>query len=117
MTDQFLNNAIEWLKTQSASYNTAMIYSSDHGESLGENNLYLHGMPYLFAPMEQKHVPFFFWFSPDFEQENGINRECLNAQTDTEYSHDNLFHTTLGLLNVSTSLYKPELDMTSECRK
>jgi lipid A ethanolaminephosphotransferase len=117
MTDQFLNNTIEWLKTQNATYNTAMIYLSDHGESLGENNLYLHGMPYLFAPIEQKHVPFFFWFSPSFEQESGINRQCLNAQTDTEYSHDNLFHTTLGLLNVSTSLYKPELDMIGRCRQ
>ncbi|GGY64010.1 phosphoethanolamine transferase [Cellvibrio zantedeschiae] len=117
MTDQFLNNTIEWLKTQSTNYNTAMIYLSDHGESLGENNLYLHGMPYLIAPNEQKHVPFFFWFSRGFEQENSINRQCLSDQTNTEYSHDNLFHTTLGLLNVDTGLYKPELDMTSQCRK
>lgn len=116
MTDQFLNNTIEWLKTQSTNYNTAMIYLSDHGESLGENKLYLHGMPYLFAPVEQKHVPFFFWFSPNFERDSGINRQCLTAQTDTEYSHDNLFHTMLGLLNVSTSLYKPELDMVGTCR-
>lgn len=116
MTDQFLNNTIEWLKTQSTSYNTAMVYLSDHGESLGENNLYLHGMPYLFAPTEQKHIPFFFWFSPGFEQDNDINRQCLMQRIDTEYSQDNLFHTTLGLLNVSTSLYKPELDMTVQCK-
>jgi len=117
MTDQFLNNTIEWLKLQSHSYNTAMIYLSDHGESLGENNLYLHGMPYMFAPEEQKHIPFFFWFSPAFEKESGINRDCLNNQTDNKYSHDNLFHTTLGLLNVSTGLYRPDLDMVSECRQ
>jgi lipid A ethanolaminephosphotransferase len=117
MTDQFLNSTIEWLKTQSNDYNTALIYLSDHGESLGEKNLYLHGMPYLFAPDEQKHVPFFFWFSPNFEQENGINRQCLTAKIDADYSHDNLFHTTLGLLNVSTSLYKPELDMVGACRQ
>jgi lipid A ethanolaminephosphotransferase len=117
MTDLFLNNTIEWLKTQSKDYNTALIYLSDHGESLGEKNLYLHGMPYLIAPDEQKHIPFFFWFSPNFEQENGIKRECLSAQTNSEYSHDNLFHTTLGLLNVSTSLYNPELDMVGACRQ
>lgn len=117
MTDLFLNNTIEWLKTKSESYNTAMIYLSDHGESLGENNLYLHGMPYMLAPVEQKHVPFFFWFSPGFEQNSGIQRQCLNAQTETEYSHDNLFHTTIGLLNVDTSLYKPDLDMTAKCRQ
>jgi lipid A ethanolaminephosphotransferase len=117
MTDQFLNNTIEWLKTQSSAYNTALIYISDHGESLGEKKLYLHGMPYLFAPTEQKHVPFFMWFSPNFEQENGINRQCLNSKVDTDYSHDNLFHTTLGLLNVSTSLYNQELDMVGQCRQ
>lgn len=116
MTDLFLNNTIEWLKTKSDSYNTAMIYLSDHGESLGENNLYLHGMPYLIAPIEQKHVPFFFWFSPGFEQDSAINRQCLHESTTSEYSHDNLFHTTLGLLNVNTSLYKSDMDMTARCR-
>lgn len=116
MTDYFLNNTIEWLKAQSNNYNTAMIYLSDHGESLGENNLYLHGMPYLFAPKEQKHVPFFFWFSQNFEQDSKLNRLCLTALTDTEYSHDNLFHTILGLLNVNTSLYVNKLDMTAQCR-
>lgn len=117
MTDFFLNETIEWLKSKQSEYNTALVYLSDHGESLGENNLYLHGMPYLIAPKEQKHVPMFFWFSPNFEHENEINRECLSAQTANEYSHDNLFHTMLGLLNVSTTLYKPELDMTAQCRK
>ncbi len=116
MTDLFLNNTIEWLKSQSTTYNTALIYLSDHGESLGEKSLYLHGMPYLIAPIEQKHVPFFFWFSNGFEQESGIDRECLRGQADTKYSHDNLFHTTLGLMNVETSLYKPDLDMVTRCR-
>jgi lipid A ethanolaminephosphotransferase len=115
-TDDFLNNTIEWLKQQSEQYNTALLYVSDHGESLGEKNLYLHGMPYLVAPKEQKHVPMFFWLSPGFEQDNKINRSCLQAQTGSEYSHDNLFHTVLSLLNINTSLYKPELDMLLGCR-
>lgn len=115
-TDYFLNSTIEWLKQQSDSYNTALLYVSDHGESLGEKSLYLHGMPYLIAPKEQKHVPMFFWLSPGFEQDNKINRSCLQAQTGSEYSHDNLFHTMLGMLNISTSLYKPELDMLLGCR-
>lgn len=42
----------------------ARVYVSDHGESLGENNLYLHGLPYRFAPDVQKHVPWISWFSP-----------------------------------------------------
>lgn len=116
-TDFFLNSTIEWLKTQNAFYNTALIYLSDHGESLGEKNLYLHGMPYVIAPDEQKHIPFFFWFSDGFAQDNKINSECLRALTSNEYSQDNLFHTTLGLLNIDTSLYKPELDMVKSCRE
>jgi lipid A ethanolaminephosphotransferase len=115
-TDYFLNGAIEWLKTKSDQYNTAMVYLSDHGESLGEKNLYLHGMPYLLAPKEQKHVPFFMWFSPGFEQDNHISRSCLLARGAWEYSHDNLFHTTLSLLNINTSLYRPELDLLQGCR-
>lgn len=116
-TDHFLNNTIEWLKNKNSTHNTAMLYLSDHGESLGEKNLYLHGMPYVIAPKEQKHIPFFFWFSDDFAHENKIDRECLLNKTKEEYSHDNLFHTTLGLLNVHTALYRPELDMLSSCYK
>ena len=115
-TDGFLNNTINWLKSQSANYNTAMIYLSDHGESLGEKGLYLHGMPYVFAPQEQKHVPFFFWFSPEFEATFQIKRDCLTEKSTKEFSHDNLFHTTLGLLGVETSLYNKELDITNGCR-
>jgi lipid A ethanolaminephosphotransferase len=116
-TDYFLNNTIEWLKKQSDTYNTALIYLSDHGESLGEKNLYLHGMPYLLAPQEQKHIPFFFWFSENFASEAKINSACLHGLTNREYSQDNLFHTTLGLLNVKTSLYNAQLDMVNECRQ
>lgn len=115
-TDYFLNSTIEWLKTQSEAYHTALIYLSDHGESLGEKNLYLHGMPYMLAPKEQKHIPFFFWFSEGFEHDSHINRNCLMSLTSQEYSQDNLFHTTLGLLNVATTLYNPALDMVKQCR-
>lgn len=115
-TDLFLNNTIEWLKSQSADYNTALVYLSDHGESLGEKGLYLHGMPYVFAPKEQKHVPFFFWFSPEFESAYNINKGCLIETSKNEYSQDNLFHTVLGLLGVETSLYSRQLDITANCR-
>ena len=115
-TDEFLNSTIEWLKQQSADYDTALIYLSDHGESLGEKSLYLHGMPYLIAPEEQKYIPFFFWFSEGFVQADKISRECLTANTHNNYSQDNLFHTVLGLLNLDTSVYKAELDMVKACR-
>ena len=115
-TDQFLAKTIEWLRTNETNYNTAMIYFSDHGESLGENGLYLHGMPYVLAPEAQKHVPMFMWFSTGFEQAQAIDRTCLQQRTGDEFTHDNLFHTLLGLTQVSTKVYDPTLDMLQGCR-
>jgi lipid A ethanolaminephosphotransferase len=115
-TDYFLNSTIEWLKTQTTKYNTALIYLSDHGESLGENGLYLHGMPYAIAPAEQKHVPFFFWLSDGFSQANAIDSQCLKNTGDQSFSQDNLFHTVLGLLNIQTHVYNSKLDMLKPCR-
>lgn len=115
-TDQFLAKTIEWLKQHESIYQTALVYLSDHGESLGENGIYLHGMPYMIAPDEQKHVPFFFWFSTGFEQDNRINHQCLVDASAQKYSQDNLFHTLLGLMNVETEVYRPDLDMVRGCR-
>ncbi len=116
-TDSFLNNAIEWLKTKSADYNTSLLYLSDHGESLGENHIYLHGMPYAMAPLAQKHIPLFLWFSEDYADANAIDRQCLRDQNAQDYSHDNLFHTVIGMLNIETSVYNPELDIVKPCKQ
>ncbi len=115
-TDYFLNSAIEWLKTKSSQYNTSLLYLSDHGESLGESGLYLHGMPYALAPKEQKQVPLFLWLSDDYAKANAINTECLKQNNTLAYSHDNLFHTVLGMLNIQTQIYNPNLDIVKPCR-
>lgn len=114
-TDYFLNHVIEWLKEQQETHNTVMVYVSDHGESLGENNLYLHGMPYAIAPKTQKHVPFIFWASRNFYRDRGLNKECLNNLKSHEFSHDNIFHSFLGLLDIETKYYQPELNIFSNC--
>jgi len=95
---------------------TAMIYVSDHGESLGENGLYLHGLPYSIAPSTQTHVPMIAWLSPGFSAAEGVNRRCLQAKAGDPLSHDNLFHSVLGLLDVHTSVYKTERDFFDDCR-
>jgi lipid A ethanolaminephosphotransferase len=92
-----------------------MIYVADHGESLGENNIYLHGLPYVIAPDVQKKVPWINWLSNDFLQRNGINSECLKAKKSSRLSHDNYFHSVLGLLDIQTAVYKPELDVYASC--
>lgn len=116
-TDYFLNQTIEWLKRNSEDYSTALIYLSDHGESLGENHLYLHGMPYSIAPKEQKQVPFFMWLSAEYKSANHIDQQCLAHLTGNDYSHDNLFHTVLGMLNVQTQVYAADLDIVRVCKK
>jgi lipid A ethanolaminephosphotransferase len=90
-----------------------MFYMSDHGESLGENNLYLHGLPYAFAPREQKHVPMVMWLPP---AATSSKPDCLTAQLNTRFSHDNLSHTVLGLMGVQTEVYRPALDVSAPCR-
>jgi lipid A ethanolaminephosphotransferase len=114
-TDHFLAAAIGWLKTQQDTSTPAMMYVADHGESLGENNIYLHGMPYNIAPDVQKHVPWITWLSPAYEQRNHIATGCLQQRAQTRLSHDNYFHSVLGLLGVQTSVYKPELDLFLPC--
>ena len=116
-TDHVLAQAIGWLKTQSATHDTAMVYLSDHGESLGENGLYLHGLPYAVAPDVQKQVPWITWLSPGFAQRQGLQTECLKARADQAISHDHLFHSMLGLLAVQTAVYKPPLDAYAACRQ
>ena len=114
-TDHLLGASIAWLKAQEPHNAPAMLYLADHGESLGENNIYLHGMPYSVAPDVQKHVPWITWLSPDFEQRSHITTACLKQQLDAPISHDNYFHSVLGLMNVQTSVYQPALDMYAHC--
>lgn len=114
-TDHVLSTLIEWLKERSAQSPTGLLYVSDHGESLGENSLYLHGMPYAIAPRVQTHVPMITWWSARFQEVRGIRQACLKQDLDRPLSHDHLFHSVLGLMRVQTQAYKPELDLFRRC--
>ncbi|MEO0028442.1 MAG: Phosphoethanolamine transferase EptA [Pseudomonadota bacterium] len=115
-TDHFLGQAIQWLKKSEATHASAMLYVSDHGESLGENNLYLHGLPYRIAPEVQKRVPWITWWSPRFEKQAGLSRTCVKNKAQDALSHDNYFHTLLGMAGVSTEVYQAKLDVHADCR-
>jgi hypothetical protein len=99
-TDHFLAQTIDWLKTQQSQFETGMFYMSDHGESLGELGVYLHGMPYAMAPDDQKHVPMIAWLGT-LGARTGLNQACLSKTLDQPLSHDNLFHTVMGLMDVT----------------
>jgi lipid A ethanolaminephosphotransferase len=115
-TDRFLGQTIDWLKAQSGQYDPALLYVSDHGESLGEYGLFLHGVPYSFAPEAQKHVPMVTWFGEGMSERRKLSRPCMEAGLDAPLTHDNLYHTVLGLMDVSSSTYKPALDALASCR-
>jgi lipid A ethanolaminephosphotransferase len=112
-TDHFIAKTVKWLQGQSRP--TALMYLSDHGESLGEKGLYLHGMPYSLAPKEQTHVPMLVWLSKPLQKERQWGMNCLQSQSAKALSHDHLFHSLLGLAQVSTQLSKPELNLFSAC--
>ncbi|MCE3264525.1 MAG: phosphoethanolamine transferase [Pseudoduganella sp.] len=112
-TDHFLGKTIALLKE--AGIPASMFYFSDHGESLGEKSMYLHGAPYMFSPEEQRKVPMMLWMSDSFSQRFHIDRNCLAARSGQPFSHDNVFHSTLGMLNVSTAVRNPKLDLFQPC--
>ena len=114
-TDHVLARAVKFLATQADRRDTGLIYLSDHGESLGENGLYLHGVPYAIAPPQQSRVPMLWWLSPGLAERAGIDRACLAAQAARPWTHDSLFHTTLGLLDVQTAVYERALDISAPC--
>jgi lipid A ethanolaminephosphotransferase len=114
-TDHVLAQAIGFLRKQTA-YDTALIYVSDHGESLGEKGLFLHGVPYAIAPQEQTRVPMVMWFSPGFASDSGLDLDCLRRRASQPASHDNLFPSVLGLLRVRTEVYRPADDLFAACR-
>ncbi|MBC2883803.1 phosphoethanolamine transferase [Ochrobactrum sp. CM-21-5] len=116
-TDHILSEVIDLLKANRDRFAPAMIYMSDHGESLGEDGLYLHAAPYFIAPDEQTHIPFIAWFSPDYATATQLDTACIKQDAATPASHDNLFHTIIGMMGVKTVAYDPTLDRFARCRK
>ena len=116
-TDFFLDSVLKWLSAHDRQAQTAMIYVADHGESLGENNLYLHGLPYSIAPDVQKHVPWITWLSPAMQDRMGIATGCLQRDlAERRITHDQYFHSVLGLMDVHTGAYRAEMDVFGPCR-
>jgi lipid A ethanolaminephosphotransferase len=114
-TDLMLDKTISLLKSEFGNMDTALVYVSDHGESLGENNLYLHGTPYFIAPPEQTHVPMLAWISENYRTDFSIDVECVRNEQNLPLSHDNYFHSVLGMLRLDTADYNPELDIFAPC--
>ncbi|WP_420235327.1 phosphoethanolamine transferase [Pseudomonas sp. ABY48] len=115
-TDHVLSTLIDLLRANQDKVDTAMLYLSDHGESLGEYNLFLHGTPYMLAPEQQKHVAMLAWFSDSYQKSFSVDTHCLQLSREKPLSQDNLFHSMLGLLEVDSQVYNRDLDLFAGCR-
>lgn len=117
--DQFIDKVIKRLEHRDE-LESAVIYVSDHGESLGENGMYLHSAPRAVAPDEQTRVPMVMWFNKTWWKNEKIDFQCLTDHAKTQsYSHDNLFSTLYGIMDMRTqhTSYQGELDIVGMCKK
>jgi lipid A ethanolaminephosphotransferase len=110
-TDDFLARIIELLEDYDDRYATAMWYVSDHGESLGENGIYLHGLPYFLAPESQTRVPSILWLG---RQMPPRFRRAAQSRRKDSLSHDNLFDSLLDLAGVETRVMTPQRNLFAE---
>jgi lipid A ethanolaminephosphotransferase len=99
-TDYFLSEVIRLLKSNSPAFETAMLFVSDHGESLGENGVYLHGLPYLFAPREQINVPLIIWVGPTSD----IDLASAAALHNDKLTQDSIFNSLLLAFEIEDRL-------------
>lgn len=97
-TDYFLSKVIEFLKQNTPAYETVMLYVSDHGESLGEHGVFLHGMPYAIAPDAQTHVPILLWLG----ESDDVDLAKIKSKVHEPNSHDAVFHTLLNAFEIKT---------------
>lgn len=111
-TDRVLDGLIETLSSKTE-VDTAFIYISDHGESLGENGLFLHGAPYYVSPEVQKIVPMVMWLSDGFKEDYKVSEAVIEKNIQKTVTHDHLYHTVLGLLNVKSSTYEAKWDLSA----
>lgn len=113
-TSQNLADIISILQKKTE-YNSMLFYVSDHGESLGEYNIYLHSAPYVIAPKEQTHIPFFIWSDKKTLSALKLDKKCLKNQIQNNYSHDNIFHSLLKIGGISAQEYNQDLDIFHNC--
>lgn len=116
-TDHVLANQIRMLREASSQLDSVLIYVSDHGESLGENGIYLHGMPYGFAPAVQKEVPMLIWTSEGYVRREQLQPDCLRTEAKLPVSHDFFYHTVLGAAELRNQVYDRSLDLIAGCRR
>lgn len=111
-----LKQILDILSKDLKDYNTMLLYVSDHGDGFGEDGVWTHGMPYSEATDYVKKVPLLLWFSDNFVDEFKIDKKCLTNKINDNLSHDNIFHSMLGLFDIENEYYDENLDIFKSCR-
>lgn len=101
-TDYLIHSVIDKLR-KIKDVRSCVLYVSDHGESLGENNLYMHGVPMIMAPAEQIEIPFIVWTSDSTTQVKNLK----------EVGQYHVFHSTLYFLGIDSPIFNEELNVFS----
>ena len=114
-TSYILKEIIDRLIALSNEYNTMLIFMSDHGQSLGENGIFMHSAPFDTAPKDQKNPAFFIWLNDDFANTFNIDKQCLRNKINNNLSQDNIFHSMLGIFKIHSKYYNKNLDIFSDC--
>ncbi len=99
-TDWLIHSVIQILR-DIPQRRACMMFVSDHGESLGEANLYMHGVPARIAPKEQLEIPFIVWCSDD----------TLSIDDSKEVDQYHVFHSVMSFLGLESPIYNPALDI------
>jgi len=115
-TDHNLAENIAALQRHEDKYQQMLLYVSDHGESLGEGGVYLHGLPRSFAPESQTHVPMLTWVPQATRAALGTSPACLAKLSREPLSHDNLYHTVAGYFAYAGKPYDRRLDLIADCQ-
>ena len=115
-TDYVLSKLIAELAKRRRDFDSFLFYASDHGESLGENGVYLHGLPTSLAPRSQTEVPMLVWLSPEYRMAHRLDISHPGVVAGQSLSHDNIPHTLLGLYDVDSAWYQPDADIFTAVR-
>ena len=111
-TDFLLDSLINTLRAME-DWNSAMIFISDHGESLGENKMFMHGLPMKLAPKEQYEIPFLVWTSKDFRNYKNVSgkKEAPEGELPAVLEQHYIFHSVLNLLSIHSPAYNKDYDI------
>ena len=111
-TDFLLDDLINTLRGMT-DWHSAMIFISDHGESLGENNMFMHGLPMKLAPKEQYEIPFLVWTSDNFRRykPTAKSQDAPAGELPPLLEQHYIFHSVLNLLSIESPAYNEAFDI------